>query len=208
MLEAYGGLFAGVCGSWRALSETGVATIPYILTGLAVALGFRGGVFNIGAEGQLYMGALAAVVVGYTGGGWPIWWHLPLALAAGALGGAVWGAIPGVLKARYGAHEVINTIMMNYIAIKLVDYLVKNNIDAKTHYSIAIHKQAGYPWGKGARIVGSASNAEQNAASCVSLPMFPELTADEVDYVIDKVKDWDKQNRRESTKERKAAAMA
>jgi len=91
---------------------------------------------------------------------------------------------------------------------QLVDYLVKNNIDAKTHYSIAIHKQAGYPWGKGARIVGSVANAEQNAATCISLPMFPELTADEVDYVVAKVKDWDKQNRLESAKERETAAMA
>jgi len=77
---------------------------------------------------------------------------------------------------------------------QLVDSLVKNNIDAKTHYSIAIHKQAGYPWGKGARIAGSLENAERNAATCVSLPMFPELTADEVDYVIAKVKEWDKAN--------------
>ncbi len=74
----------------------------------------------------------------------------------------------------------------------LVDFLVKNNVDAKTHYSIAIHKQAGYPWGKGARIAGSVENAERNAATCVSLPMFPELTAEEVDYVIAKVKEWDK----------------
>jgi dTDP-4-amino-4,6-dideoxygalactose transaminase len=75
---------------------------------------------------------------------------------------------------------------------KLVDFLVANGVDAKTHYSIAIHKQAGYPWGKGARIAGSVALAEQNAATCVSLPMFPELTADEVDYVIAKVKEWDK----------------
>src|SRR5262249_58652921 len=73
-----------------------------------------------------YMGTLGAVVVGYTVGGLPMWWHLPLALTVGALGGALWGAIPGVLKARFGAHEVINTIMMNYIAMKLVDYLVKH----------------------------------------------------------------------------------
>jgi dTDP-4-amino-4,6-dideoxygalactose transaminase len=73
-----------------------------------------------------------------------------------------------------------------------LDFLVKNNVDAKTHYSIAIHQQAGYPWGKGARIVGSVANAEANAARCISLPMFPELTADEVDYVIAKVNDWDK----------------
>src|SRR5512138_2056770 len=74
---------------------------------------------------------------------------------------------------------------------QLVDFLVKEGVDAKTHYSIAIHKQAGYPWGKGARIVGSVANAEANAACCVSLPMFPELTAEEVDYVIAKVKEWD-----------------
>jgi dTDP-4-amino-4,6-dideoxygalactose transaminase len=75
----------------------------------------------------------------------------------------------------------------------LVDFLVKHNIDAKTHYSIAIHQQAGYPWGKNARIMGSLANAEANAARCVSLPMYPELSADEVDYVIAKVKEWDDQ---------------
>jgi len=74
----------------------------------------------------------------------------------------------------------------------MVQFLVDNGIDAKTHYSIAIHKQDGYPWGKGARIVGSVANAEHNAATCVSLPMFPELTEAEVDYVIAKVLEWDK----------------
>ena len=74
---------------------------------------------------------------------------------------------------------------------QLLDFLVKQGIDAKTHYSIAIHKQAGYPWGKGARIVGSVANAEANAACCISLPMFPELREDEVDYVVAKVKEWD-----------------
>lgn len=76
----------------------------------------------------------------------------------------------------------------------LVDFLVKAGIDAKTHYSIAIHQQAGYPWGKGARIVGSLANAEANAACCISLPMYPELREDEVDYVIAKVKEWDAKN--------------
>jgi len=75
---------------------------------------------------------------------------------------------------------------------QLLDFLVKNGVDAKTHYSIAIHEQEGYPWGKGARIVGSVANAERNAASCVSLPMYPELTAAEVDYVVAKVLEWDK----------------
>jgi dTDP-4-amino-4,6-dideoxygalactose transaminase len=74
----------------------------------------------------------------------------------------------------------------------LVEFLVTNGIDAKTHYSIAIHKQDGYPWGKQARVVGSVASAERNAASCVSLPMYPELTAAEVDYVVAKVLEWDK----------------
>jgi general nucleoside transport system permease protein len=125
VFAAYGGLFAGMCGSWPALVETCVAAIPYMLAGLAVALGFHGGLFNIGAEGQFYMGALGAAMVGYAVEGAPLWLHLPLALAAAALGGALWGALPGLLKAKLGAHEVINTIMMNYIAVKLVDYLVK-----------------------------------------------------------------------------------
>jgi dTDP-4-amino-4,6-dideoxygalactose transaminase len=90
---------------------------------------------------------------------------------------------------------------------QLVDYLVQNGIDAKTHYSVAIHQQAGYPWGKAARIAGSLTNAEHNAATCVSLPMFPELTADEVDYVIAKVTEWDKQVAAPVTA-RKAAALA
>jgi dTDP-4-amino-4,6-dideoxygalactose transaminase len=74
----------------------------------------------------------------------------------------------------------------------LLQFLVDNGIDAKTHYSIAIHQQAGYPWGKGARIVGSVANAERNAATCVSLPMYPELKPEEVDFVVEKVLEWDK----------------
>ncbi len=90
----------------------------------------------------------------------------------------------------------------------LLDYLVKNNIDAKTHYSIAIHKQAGYPWGKGARIAGPVANAERNAATCISLPMYPELTAEEADYVITKVKEWDKQNAPAPAAKSKKTAVA
>lgn len=126
VVSAYGGLFEGAVGSPRALSGSLIYCTPYVLAGLAVALGFQCGLFNIGVEGQLYMGALCATIVGFTITGLPIYVHLPLAVAAGALGGAVWGAIPGALKAITGAHEVINTIMMNYIAVKTVDYLVKN----------------------------------------------------------------------------------
>ena len=73
-------------------------------------------------------------------------------------------------------------------------FLNDNGVDAKTHYSIAIHQQAGYPWGKDAEIRGSLKNAEYNAAACISLPMFPELTNEEVDYSIAKVLEWDKAN--------------
>ena len=99
-------------------------TTPYILAGLALTVGFRCGLFNIGAEGQFYIGALFAVTVGFAVKGLPVYIHLPLAVLAGALGGALWGAIPGYLKAKLGTHEVINTIMMNYIAVRLVDWLV------------------------------------------------------------------------------------
>ncbi len=76
----------------------------------------------------------------------------------------------------------------------LLKFLNAQGVDAKTHYSIAIHQQEGYPWGKQAQIVGSLTNAERNAATCISLPMFPELTTEEVDYVIAKVMEWDKAN--------------
>lgn len=122
---AYGGLLAGMCGSWSAVGETWVTATPYLLTGLAVALGLHGGLFNIGAEGQLYLGALGAAVVGYALPDLPAWLHLPCALLAGMSAGALWGAIPGLLKAACGVHEVLNTIMMNYVAVKGVDYLVK-----------------------------------------------------------------------------------
>lgn len=124
VISAYEGLFVGALGSRRAIAETLVQTTPYILAGLALTVGFRCGLFNIGAEGQFYIGALFSVFVGYSVKGLPIYIHLPLAVTAGALGGALYAAIPGYLKARLGTHEVINTIMMNYIAVRLVDWLV------------------------------------------------------------------------------------
>jgi dTDP-4-amino-4,6-dideoxygalactose transaminase len=90
----------------------------------------------------------------------------------------------------------------------LVKFLNEQGVDAKTHYSIAIHQQEGYPWGKGARLAGPVPNAEANAACCVSLPMFPELLAEEVDYVIAKVREWDQANAATATKELGAARSA
>ncbi len=126
VLDAYRGLLEGAFGKPRAIAETLVVTTPYILTGLAVAFGFKCGLFNIGVEGQLYAGAVSAAFIGYAVKGVPVFIHLPLAMLVGVLGGAIWGAIPGYLKAKTGGHEVINTIMMNHIMLRLTDYLVKN----------------------------------------------------------------------------------
>ncbi|GAB4399277.1 MAG: ABC transporter permease [Anaerolineales bacterium] len=146
-MKAYGALFAGSFGTPDALikglqsyfatgetrlllraiypfTESLVTATPYIFAGLSVALGFRAGLFNIGAEGQFFIGALCSAFVGYSIKGLPMVIHLPLALLAGAVGGAVWGMIPGYLKAKFGAHEVVNTIMMNWIAFKLSDWLL------------------------------------------------------------------------------------
>ena len=128
-IAAYRGLFQGAFGSAKALGETTVWASPYIFAGLAVALAFKGGLFNIGAEGQLALGAVAAAWVGYVlpdvlGVTLPMVIHVPLAVGMGMLAGAIWGAIPGWLKARTGGHEVINTIMMNYIALNMVSYLL------------------------------------------------------------------------------------
>ncbi|MDA1330023.1 MAG: ABC transporter permease [Chloroflexi bacterium] len=111
--------------AFNPILESLTKSVPYIFAGLAVALGFRAGLFNIGAEGQLFMGAIFAVWIGFALKGLPTIIHLPLALGAGALGGAIWGFIPGFLKAKTGGHEVINTIMMNYIAFRLSEYLLR-----------------------------------------------------------------------------------
>lgn len=110
------------------LEDLIVRAIPFIIAGLAVALGFKAGLFNIGAEGQLYMGSILAVWVGFSPifAGLPLFIHVPLMLVVGVLGGAMWGAVPGALKAYTGAHEVIVTIMLNYVAIRFVDWIIKS----------------------------------------------------------------------------------
>jgi general nucleoside transport system permease protein len=106
--------------------ESLVVSTPYIFTGVAVALGFQAGVFNIGVEGQMLVGGIAAGWAGWTFTGLSPWIHVPLAMGFGALAGGLWGFIPGWLKVKTGAHEVINTIMMNYIAYFLIYYLISS----------------------------------------------------------------------------------
>lgn len=124
VVRAYSGLFQGALGSRQAIANTLVEATPYIFAGLAVAVAFKCGLFNIGAEGQLYIGALGSVTVGFALTGLPAVIHLPLALLAGMAAGGLWGAIPGFLRARTGAHEVITTIMLNYIAALTLSFLV------------------------------------------------------------------------------------
>lgn len=123
-IVGYIGLFEGAFGKARSLSDTAVAVTPYIFAGLAVALGFRGGLFNIGVEGQIFIGSICAAWVGYAITGLPWIMHMPLAILAGCLGGAICAGIPGFLKAKTGAHEVITTIMINYMAISFTNWLV------------------------------------------------------------------------------------
>lgn len=123
-VDAYQGLVRGALGSAEAVSRTMRTATPFILTGLSVAFAFRAGMFNIGASGQYMMGTAASVAVGVSIEGLPIWIHLPLAVLAGFLAGALWGAIPGLLKVWRGAHEVITTIMLNYVASLFTGWLV------------------------------------------------------------------------------------
>lgn len=125
-LEAYQALLKGALGSKTAATETLLRATPLILTGLAVGFAFKGGLFNIGGEGQFLIGGLLASIAAFSIKNIPPFIHLPLVLFAGALGGALYGAIPGCLKAKLGVHEVINTIMLNWVALYLVMFLVNN----------------------------------------------------------------------------------
>lgn len=120
--EVYAKLFSQALGTGYGVGQTLFKATPLVFAGLAVALAFRAGLFNVGAEGQMYLGGFAAAIVGaHVALPGPL--ALVAALAAAALAGAAWGAIPGALKGRFGAHEVINTIMLNFIAFALVAWM-------------------------------------------------------------------------------------
>jgi general nucleoside transport system permease protein len=135
-LDAYLALFQGAFTNPNAFTETLVSTIPYVFLGLSVAVGFRAGLFNIGGAGQLFLGGIFAAFVGYRLTGVPAILHVPLALLAGMVGGFLWGSIPGILKARFGAHEVITTIMLNYVAASLTDFLVNKGPMSDPHRAL------------------------------------------------------------------------
>jgi simple sugar transport system permease protein len=139
-------LLIGSALSWPdGIGYTLFYATPLIFTGLAVAVALRCGLLNIGAEGQLYVASFATAWIGIEAASLPGFLLLPLCMSVAVLAGAAWGAIPGVLKARFGSHEVINTIMLNFVAIALVSYFTQY------HYKIA-----GDPIMQTAPIAGSA----------------------------------------------------
>ncbi len=125
-VAAYRALINGAFNGKRAIAETLIYTAPLILGGLAFAIAYRASLFNIGIEGQLVIGGLAAGLVGASDLGLPAVLHLPLALVAATTAGGVWGAIPGALRAFTGAHEVITTIMLNYLAYRLINFTIQS----------------------------------------------------------------------------------
>jgi simple sugar transport system permease protein len=140
-VEGYIALWNGIFGDVYTIGETIRQITPYILAGLAVAFAFRTGLFNIGVEGQLIVGWFAAAYVGITFDELPKMIHLPLAILAAALAGAIWGFIPGLLKAKFKVHEVIVTIMMNYIALHTSNALIRAVSDGGDNTG-AIHPTA------------------------------------------------------------------
>lgn len=125
-LEAYGAMIKGIIGKPKYIAWTIIKATPYILTGLSIAFAFKTGLFNIGAEGQFIIGALVATLVGYSVQ-LPAIIHIPLTLILAAVAGGLWGAIAGFLKSKFGINEVIATIMLNWIAFYLSNFMVSNS---------------------------------------------------------------------------------
>lgn len=133
VLDAFRALWSGAFGSWYAISSaTLVRSVPLLLAGLAVAVAFRAGVFNVGAEGQLLMGATAAAAVGVRGAATLGVLALPVALLAGIAAGAGWAGIAAWLRRRFGVLEVISTIMLNFVALYMVGFLVRGPLQEPT----------------------------------------------------------------------------
>lgn len=123
-IEAYLSLWDGAFGSANSLAETLVKATPLLLVALGICISFRGNVINIGGEGQMIVGAILATWVGLTFTNFPGWVAIPFALLTGFLGGAIWGGIPGFLKAYFNVNEILSTVMMNAIAVQLMNFLL------------------------------------------------------------------------------------
>lgn len=136
-VAVYREMIHGAAGTRQSLGVTVTNTVPLLLAGLGVALPFRCGLLNIGGEGQIYIGALAATLAALAFPGLPMAVHLPLALLAGFLGGALWGGLPGWMRASRGLNEIITTIMLNYIGFWIVSFLVHGPLKDPDSYGYA-----------------------------------------------------------------------
>jgi len=136
-IQAYGALINGAFGSKNALANTVVKATPLLLVGLGIAIAFRSGVINIGGEGQMILGALFATIFGLAFPNGPAIVIVPLALIMGFIGGAVWGGIPGYLKAKFNVNEILSTIMMNAIAVQLMNFLLRGILIEKNQLGAA-----------------------------------------------------------------------
>ena len=125
-IEAYKALWHGAFGTSNAFAETLVKATPLLLVALGICISFRGDVINIGGEGQMIVGALLATWVGLTFTSLPGWFVIAIALLAGFIGGAIWGGIPGLLKAYFRVNEILSTVMMNAIAVQLMNFLLRD----------------------------------------------------------------------------------
>lgn len=124
-LNAYAAMVSGVFGSVSGLTQSLVKATPLLLVGLGICIAFRASVINIGAEGQIVLGAVAATWFSLTFRTWPGWLLIPMTLMAGFLAGAAWGFIPGILKARLAVNEILSTVMMNAVALQVMNLLVR-----------------------------------------------------------------------------------
>ena len=140
ILRSFVAMADGSVGSINAISETLTASIPLVLAGLGIGLAFRAGLFNIGAEGQMVIGGLAAAIASFSITGLPMAVHMPLVLIIGLIFGGIYAAIAGFLRAATGAHEVISTIMLNLISFRLLDYLLRQPFIQKEGRSDPISK--------------------------------------------------------------------
>jgi general nucleoside transport system permease protein len=135
-LDGYHALVSGAFGSSYALGSTAVKAVPLLLVGVGICIAFRANAFNIGGEGQIAMGGLAAAATALALPGLPSGVLIPLVLLAGALGGAVWGAIPGAFKAYFNVNEILSTIMLNLVAVQLMNYLLAGPMIDKSAGSV------------------------------------------------------------------------
>jgi general nucleoside transport system permease protein len=123
--EAYAAIFSGAFGSLAGFTQSLVKATPLLLVGLGICIAFRASVINIGAEGQIILGAIGATSWALAFRAWPAWLLLPSTLLVSFLTGATWGFIPGILKARFRVNEILSTVMLNAVAIQLMNLLIR-----------------------------------------------------------------------------------